>query len=280
MFCSKCGANIPDGSAFCSQCGNPVNNAPVKPNIQLTQGNTNSGTSNYSQTGYNQTQNYNQSQNYSGFSNANNLQNLLSKKINNCNQMAAFAFIAYILLNVIFRFIWNLTSGYNNFFESILNTLDYSLANYIYYVPLIIMLFINIKKEILIAGVALPLIHRLVIFHRVATNSYQNLFRILVQFIQFLSWGTLLALVIIYLINNLHLYRNQVKNYYFIPATIMLTSIILYLVFNNGIINLFNSFTRIFTYGEITWFLMDFFDLIAWILEAAGIFLFGKWVTE
>jgi len=33
MFCSKCGANVPDGAAFCSACGQPVPSASVVPPI-------------------------------------------------------------------------------------------------------------------------------------------------------------------------------------------------------------------------------------------------------
>lgn len=31
MFCTKCGAKIADGSAFCTACGNPVGAAPARP---------------------------------------------------------------------------------------------------------------------------------------------------------------------------------------------------------------------------------------------------------
>ena len=30
-FCSKCGANLPDGARFCNVCGAPQNNAPAQP---------------------------------------------------------------------------------------------------------------------------------------------------------------------------------------------------------------------------------------------------------
>jgi uncharacterized RDD family membrane protein YckC len=33
MFCSKCGANVPEGVAFCSACGQPVPSASVVPPI-------------------------------------------------------------------------------------------------------------------------------------------------------------------------------------------------------------------------------------------------------
>ena len=33
MFCSKCGANVPEGVAFCSACGQPVASTPVVPPI-------------------------------------------------------------------------------------------------------------------------------------------------------------------------------------------------------------------------------------------------------
>lgn len=29
MFCPHCGSNIPDGSKFCSSCGNPINSVPA-----------------------------------------------------------------------------------------------------------------------------------------------------------------------------------------------------------------------------------------------------------
>ena len=31
MFCNKCGANIPDGSTFCPNCGTPVASVPAQP---------------------------------------------------------------------------------------------------------------------------------------------------------------------------------------------------------------------------------------------------------
>jgi len=33
MFCSRCGANVPEGAAFCSACGQPVPSASVVPPI-------------------------------------------------------------------------------------------------------------------------------------------------------------------------------------------------------------------------------------------------------
>ena len=33
MFCSKCGANVPEGVAFCSACGQPVPSTSVVPPI-------------------------------------------------------------------------------------------------------------------------------------------------------------------------------------------------------------------------------------------------------
>ncbi|MBE7064893.1 MAG: zinc ribbon domain-containing protein [Ruminococcaceae bacterium] len=31
MFCNKCGSNCPDGVAFCTNCGAPLNTQPVQP---------------------------------------------------------------------------------------------------------------------------------------------------------------------------------------------------------------------------------------------------------
>ena len=31
MFCSKCGANVPDNATFCSACGQPTGGLPVAP---------------------------------------------------------------------------------------------------------------------------------------------------------------------------------------------------------------------------------------------------------
>lgn len=37
LICSKCGAALPDGSQFCSQCGNPLSTAQYTPPVSTTQ---------------------------------------------------------------------------------------------------------------------------------------------------------------------------------------------------------------------------------------------------
>src|SRR5271155_2006643 len=33
MFCSKCGANVPDNATFCSACGQPTGGVPITPGV-------------------------------------------------------------------------------------------------------------------------------------------------------------------------------------------------------------------------------------------------------
>jgi|HubBroStandDraft_1064217.scaffolds.fasta_scaffold03173_7 uncharacterized RDD family membrane protein YckC len=33
MFCSKCGANVPDNATFCSACGQPTGGVPIAPGV-------------------------------------------------------------------------------------------------------------------------------------------------------------------------------------------------------------------------------------------------------
>ena len=46
MFCNKCGAQIPDGSANCPQCGAQIGNHPQPVIVNVTNTNSNTNTNN------------------------------------------------------------------------------------------------------------------------------------------------------------------------------------------------------------------------------------------
>ena len=65
MFCGKCGSKVPEGSGFCANCGNPVNNGA--PQQQTQQVNYNGYQQQPQQPNYNGYQQQPQQPNYNGY---------------------------------------------------------------------------------------------------------------------------------------------------------------------------------------------------------------------
>ena len=145
---------------------------------------------------------------------------------------------------------------------------------WISYVTLVAILFINVKNLILVAGVTIPLIIKCCIEFDVY-SQYKNdgwvgynipLYRIF----ELLSWTILLVLVILFIVKGLHLYRNKFKIIYFVPAVLMLCSMLLWS---------YNAKWMIYD-GDDRLKINFFTVWISLFFQTVGMFFVGRWITE
>ena len=185
------------------------------------------------------------------------------RKRNNWNFIAALMFVAYALLSIMVSLIvWH----------SNIDMLDVLL--WISYVTLVAILFINVKNLILVAGVTIPLIIKCCIefdvYSQYKNDGWDGYNIPLYRIFELLSWTILLVLVILFVVKGLHLYRNKFKIIYFVPAVLMLCSMLLWSYMSKWMI-----------YDGDDRLKINFFTVwISFFFQTVGMFFVGRWITE